>query len=301
MRAANPEIIYVRGTGMGQRGTYGRRGWLRHGLRLGQQRHGLQDDEGRIEPLPQPAAFFDLQGANTIAGAIGFALFKRAKTGETSVVDVSLMHVGMWALSPDIVGAPYPGDVAAYGDRRPGRPTRSSTATPPRTTAGSISSASSRTGSGTNLHTAGPARPDHRRALHRLAGALREPWNAGRRARLGVHRADPRRAAGRSSTGFSGVWAPVLRPSELHSHPQVEVNGYLPPVTAHDGSDVPDRGGAGPLLGPHHGTVGAGTRAGPAHRGGPARGRLGLGGHQRRSVRGAGWAECPAVAGARVP
>ena len=38
-------------------------------------------------------------------------------------------------------------------------------------------------------------------------------------------------------TGFSGVWAPVLRPSELHTHPQVEANGFLPSVTAHDGSD----------------------------------------------------------------
>ena len=26
---------------------------------------------GGVEPLPQPPAFFDLQGANTIAGAIG--------------------------------------------------------------------------------------------------------------------------------------------------------------------------------------------------------------------------------------
>jgi crotonobetainyl-CoA:carnitine CoA-transferase CaiB-like acyl-CoA transferase len=32
-------------------------------------------------------------------------------------VDVSLMHVGMWAMSPDIVGAPYMGDIVSYGDR----------------------------------------------------------------------------------------------------------------------------------------------------------------------------------------
>jgi formyl-CoA transferase len=37
--------------------------------------------------------------------------------------------------------------------------------------------------------------------------------------------------------GFSGVWAPVLRPSELHTHPQVEANNFMPSVTAHDGSD----------------------------------------------------------------
>ena len=38
-------------------------------------------------------------------------------------------------------------------------------------------------------------------------------------------------------TGFSGVWAPVLRPSELHTHPQVEANNFMPSVTANDGSD----------------------------------------------------------------
>ena len=37
--------------------------------------------------------------------------------------------------------------------------------------------------------------------------------------------------------GFSGVWAPVLRPSELYTHPQVEVNGFLPRVAATTGSD----------------------------------------------------------------
>ena len=118
VRAANPDIIYVRGTGWGNEGPMAdvggydmACGWASSGM-------AFKMNKGGIEPLPQPPAFFDLQGANTIAGAIGFALFKRANTGETSVVDVSLMHVGMWALSPDITGAPYSGDVVGYGDRR---------------------------------------------------------------------------------------------------------------------------------------------------------------------------------------
>jgi hypothetical protein len=36
--------------------------------------------------------------------------------------------------------------------------------------------------------------------------------------------------------GFSGVWAPALQPIELHDHPQVEMNGYLPHCTTTDGS-----------------------------------------------------------------
>jgi formyl-CoA transferase len=193
-------------------------------------------NKGGIEPLPQPPAFFDLQGANTIAGAIGFALFKRANTGETSVVDVSLMHVGMWALSPDITGAPYSGDVVGYGDRR----------------------------ESPNPLVNGYATKDDRWVYfvclqpdrfweefctllgrHDLITDVRYVDSKARyenrvelvteldREFIGLT-LDEIRA---KFEGFSGVWAPVLRPSELHSHPQVEVNGYLPHVTAHDGSD----------------------------------------------------------------
>ena len=61
----------------------------------------------------QPAAFFDLQGANTIAGAIGTALFQRERTGVATEVDVSLLGVGMWTLSPDIMAGPYVGTMPA--------------------------------------------------------------------------------------------------------------------------------------------------------------------------------------------
>ena len=35
---------------------------------------------------------------------------------------------------------------------------------------------------------------------------------------------------------FTGVWAPALTPAEVHGHVQVDANGYLPEVVAHDGS-----------------------------------------------------------------
>jgi crotonobetainyl-CoA:carnitine CoA-transferase CaiB-like acyl-CoA transferase len=38
-------------------------------------------------------------------------------------------------------------------------------------------------------------------------------------------------------TGFSAVWAPVLRPSELHTHPPGRRQRLPPAVTAHDGCD----------------------------------------------------------------
>jgi formyl-CoA transferase len=34
---------------------------------------------------------------------------------------------------------------------------------------------------------------------------------------------------------FSGVWAPVISVKEVHDHPQIEPNGYLPTLTDNDG------------------------------------------------------------------
>jgi crotonobetainyl-CoA:carnitine CoA-transferase CaiB-like acyl-CoA transferase len=41
----------------------------------------------------------------TIAGAISAALLRRERTGKPSVVDISLLGVAMWILSPDIVAS----------------------------------------------------------------------------------------------------------------------------------------------------------------------------------------------------
>ena len=47
-------------------------------------------------------AFGDLLGGMTIAGGIAAALYKKATTGEGSVVDVSLLGLAAWNLSPDV-------------------------------------------------------------------------------------------------------------------------------------------------------------------------------------------------------
>ena len=235
VRAANPDIIYVRGTGWGNEGPMAdvggydlACGWATSGMAFKMTKDG-------IEPLPQPPAFFDLQGANTIAGAIGFALFKRVNTGETSVVDVSLMHVGMWALAPDIVGAPYSGDVASYGDRRQApNPLVNGYATKDGRWVYFVCLQSDRFWAELCTLLGRPdlidderyvdsrARYEHREALvDELDSIFIELTLDDLRSRL---------------EGFSGVWATVLRPSELHSHPQPEANGFLPPVTTADGS-----------------------------------------------------------------
>lgn len=101
VRAINPRVIYFRGTGQGVRGADGPSGgydqtsfWARTGIA-----DSITPPElGRMIPMPT-GAFGDNIGGMTIAGGIAAALYKRAVTGEPSVVDVSLFGVGMWAAS----------------------------------------------------------------------------------------------------------------------------------------------------------------------------------------------------------
>jgi crotonobetainyl-CoA:carnitine CoA-transferase CaiB-like acyl-CoA transferase len=100
IREANPDIIYVRGHGQGDRGPEAARGsydslafWCRAGIAMGMKQPG---DE-RV-PSPPAPAFGDSIGAMTIAGGIMGALFHRANTGNATVVDVSLLGTGMWAM-----------------------------------------------------------------------------------------------------------------------------------------------------------------------------------------------------------
>jgi crotonobetainyl-CoA:carnitine CoA-transferase CaiB-like acyl-CoA transferase len=100
IRAANPNIIYVRGTGQGERGPDADQGsydhlayWCRAGVALGV---GSPDEDG--VPNPPAPAFGDSIGAMTIAGGIMGALFHRERTGEATEVDVSLLGVGLWSM-----------------------------------------------------------------------------------------------------------------------------------------------------------------------------------------------------------
>lgn len=99
VRAHNPRIIYVRGTGQGERGPDRDKGsydnlafWLRSGTALGVKR-----PEYDHVPGPPGPGFGDSIGAMTIAGGMMGALFHRERTGEAAVVDVSLLGAGMWA------------------------------------------------------------------------------------------------------------------------------------------------------------------------------------------------------------
>jgi crotonobetainyl-CoA:carnitine CoA-transferase CaiB-like acyl-CoA transferase len=100
LRAHNPNIIYVAGTGQGERGPDAEKGsydslsfWFRPGVSLGAK----PADSDRLVAPPAPG-FGDSIGAMTIAGGIMGALFHRERTGEATTVDVSLLGTGMWAM-----------------------------------------------------------------------------------------------------------------------------------------------------------------------------------------------------------
>jgi crotonobetainyl-CoA:carnitine CoA-transferase CaiB-like acyl-CoA transferase len=100
IRAHNPSIIYVRGTGQGERGPDADKGsydslafWARAGVALGAKR-----PEYDLVPVPPAPGFGDSIGAMTIAGGVMGALFHRERTGEATTVDVSLLGTGLWAM-----------------------------------------------------------------------------------------------------------------------------------------------------------------------------------------------------------
>jgi len=104
IRAHNPNIIYARGTGQGERGPDADKGsydslafWARAGVCLSVTR----TDYDHVVGPPGPG-FGDSIGAMTIAGGIMGALFHRERTGEATVVDVSLLASGMWAMGQTI-------------------------------------------------------------------------------------------------------------------------------------------------------------------------------------------------------
>jgi crotonobetainyl-CoA:carnitine CoA-transferase CaiB-like acyl-CoA transferase len=100
IRAHNPNIIYVAGTGQGERGPDADKGsydslafWYRPGVSL-----GVKPADSDWLPGPPGPGFGDSIGAMTIAGGIMGALFHRERTGEATTVDVSLLGTGMWAM-----------------------------------------------------------------------------------------------------------------------------------------------------------------------------------------------------------
>jgi crotonobetainyl-CoA:carnitine CoA-transferase CaiB-like acyl-CoA transferase len=126
IRAANPDIIYVRGSAFGDKGPEREKGgfdstafWARGGSAK------LVAPKKIGGPLFQPGpAYGDTIGGMNIAGGIAAALFHRERTGKATEVDVSLLSSGVWATACSIDVAMElktdPFEAMMPGDSKPG-------------------------------------------------------------------------------------------------------------------------------------------------------------------------------------
>jgi crotonobetainyl-CoA:carnitine CoA-transferase CaiB-like acyl-CoA transferase len=106
LRARNPRLVYARGHGYGVRGedadtpaydstSFWARGAIEETLA----------PEGLPEPIPQRGAVGDRYGGTHLAFGIAGALFRRERTGEGAVVDVSLLSTALWMIGSDVLAA----------------------------------------------------------------------------------------------------------------------------------------------------------------------------------------------------
>jgi|MudIll2142460700_1097286.scaffolds.fasta_scaffold21372_3 crotonobetainyl-CoA:carnitine CoA-transferase CaiB-like acyl-CoA transferase len=236
IRAINPKIIYVRGSGQGPHGPDNEKGgydatafWSRGGV------GAVLTPAGADQPVMQRPAFGDSVGALTLAGGIAAALLRRERTGVTSVVDVSLLSTAMWVLGPDIVACPLV-DPSRW--------------MPPYTRAAHFNPVTNayRTKDGRWLMLvmlqASRHWPDFCRHIDR-PDLIDDPRFATDAARFEHREAciavldqvfvsrtlDEWRA---KLATMEGPWAPMQTPAEIHGDPQAIINGYLPEV---DGGD----------------------------------------------------------------
>ncbi len=236
IRRVNPRVIYVRGHGQGARGPDAEKGgydaasfWCRGGI--GQ----ALTPAGAAAPVMQRAAFGDSTAGMTVAGGVAAALFRRERTGEPSVVDVSLLGTAMWVLAPDIIASKLLGFDLPLPDR---------------TQAPNPIVNSYRTADGRwlFLNMLQPDRywPDLCTRLGRPE-LITDPRFADGPARF-AHRSECIRvlddifgarplAEWRTLLADAeGVWAPMQTARELPDDPQAAANGYLPEIDRGDGT-----------------------------------------------------------------
>jgi len=239
IRARNPEIIYVRGSGQGTRGPDATKGgydgasyWARGGIAAALTPRGLEP------PVGQRPAFGDVMGGLAIAGGIAAALVRRERTGDTSIVDVSLLATALWNISPDVVAAKLfeHVDTPTYDADAPPNPLVGLYRTEDHRYLSLVMLESDRFWADFCAHLGRPELVDDPRFVD--AGARYEHRRECRQVIAEAFASAPLAVWRERLATMQGVWAVVQNARELHADPQVDANGYLPTVAADDGSPV---------------------------------------------------------------
>jgi crotonobetainyl-CoA:carnitine CoA-transferase CaiB-like acyl-CoA transferase len=236
IRQINPKIIYARGHGQGARGPDAERGgydaasfWCRGGI------CNALTPAGAETPIMQRAALGDSTGGLALAGGIAAALFKRERSGEPSVVDLSLLNTAMWLLAPDIIASTLSSQpMPQFG--------RSDAPNP------IVNSYKTKDDRWLFLNMLQPDRfwPDLCRRIGHPELIEDERFKDGMSRfmnRIDCVRTLDAIFASRTLDEWrsaladaEGVWAPMQTAGELPADPQTTANGYLLPVEHADGS-----------------------------------------------------------------
>ncbi|MGZ4703262.1 MAG: CaiB/BaiF CoA transferase family protein [Acidimicrobiales bacterium] len=240
IRAHNPDVVYARGSALGSRGTEADRGgydmtafWSRAGTAASLTPREL---EGIIPP-PGPAYGDTISGTN-LAGGIAAALFARERTGETSVVDVSLLGSGLWAMGMAIdnsIVAQRAYEAPTMGAPGSGNPLSGLYRTSDDRWLSLVMLQPAKYWADVCRHIGRPELADDPRfattesiVAHGAEGAglLREAIGSGTLAEWTER-----------FTTLSGPWAPVQDSLQVTHDPQIRSNDYILPVQAEDGSE----------------------------------------------------------------
>ncbi len=240
IRARNPTIIIARGSGAGPKGPDAEKGgydgasfWARGGMGM-----TMPERPDGWPPGQPTAAFGDVMGGLTTAGAIAAALLKRERTGETSIVDVSLLATAMWQLSPMVIASKLFGfSKIPVGDRTKN----------PNPGVGTYRTKDDRFISLILLQSdkfwvdfvGRLGLPDMATDPRFVDSAARAQNGEACIARLDEAFGSKTLAEWTEALdGFDGVWSPFQTLDELYEDVQVQANGYLPTMTAGNGDEI---------------------------------------------------------------
>ncbi len=240
IRTRNPNIIIARGSGAGPKGPDAEKGgydgaafWARGGMGM-----TMPEREDGWPPSQPTAAFGDVMGGLATAGAIAAALLKRERTGETSVVDVSLLATAMWQLSPMVIASKLFGfSKIPQGDRtKSPNPGVGTYRTKDERFIALILLQSDKFWTDFVTRLGLPDMATDERFVDSAARAQNgEACIAllddafGSRTLAEVTEA---------FDGFEGVWSPFQTLDELYEDVQVIANGYLPTMTTGNGEEI---------------------------------------------------------------
>jgi crotonobetainyl-CoA:carnitine CoA-transferase CaiB-like acyl-CoA transferase len=240
LRARNPNLIIARGSGNGPLGPEAHKGgydgatyWARGGVGATMP----EREEGW--PMGQPSpAFGDVMGGLATAGAIAAALVQRERTGEPSVVDVSLLAMAMWQMSPLVVASKLFGfSKIPQGDRKlNGNPGVGTYRTQDDRFISLMLLQSDKHWADFVTRIGVPDMATDERFCDSTARS--------QNARECIERLDDVFGAAPLAhwkqvlDTFEGVWSPFQTLDELYDDPQVIANGYLPSMEAGNGDTI---------------------------------------------------------------